>query len=360
MSENYFQGLNYSLANEDTWVEYKLAPENAQSIFAVCGSGSRVIPLLAKNPKELHIVDLSEAQLKLFRLRYEAIKRLSYQEYLFFLGYDNSSSGLNRKELFSRLKLSPKDMEYWHHFENDWAVVGFIYLGRWERHFMMLGRLFQKITFSNLLPLFAAPSYQAQKEMLHKQWKKKLFILYTKIVMNEWVANKLLYKGSFAGSSDKKTMKISAADYVSGEFNDLFETTWVKANYFLQLIFLNKVTFREAYPAECDEENFEKIKHSKTEIFFHQKNLLDLLKERPHDFYSLSDTFSYMSDADVAHFLSGLPKDIKPGTLMVIRTFMRKPSFHVVAPWETQDKKNRLLAKEDCTRMYEFSLLEKL
>ena len=359
MSEKYFQGLNYSLANEDTWVEYKLAPENADSFFAVCGSGSRVIPLLARNPKELHIVDLSEAQLKLFRLRYAAIKQLTYHEYLYFLGYDNLSSKYSRKELFSQLHLTSEDMEYWRHFESDWVSAGFIYLGRWEKHFMMLGKLFQKISFSNLLPVFAANSYSEQMAILDKYWKKKLFVLYTKIVMNEWVANKLLYKGSFAGSSDKKTMGLSAADYVSGEFNELFDTTWVKANYFLQLIFLNKVTFKEAFPAECDEGNFEKIKRAQTKIFFHQKNLLELLRERPHDFYSLSDTFSYMSDADVANFLAELPETIKSETLMVIRTFMRKPSFSIVAPWETQDEKNRALAKEDCTRMYEFSLLKK-
>ncbi len=359
MAEVYFQGLNYSLANEDTWVEYKLAPENAKSYFAVCGSGSRVIPLLAKNPQELHIVDLSEAQLKLFRLRLEAIKKLTYEEYLYFLGYDNHSSKESRADLFSRLTLSEDDQQYWKHFEKDWLPSGLIYLGRWERHFMMLGRLFQRLTFSNLLPLFATHSFQEQQAIREKYWKEKLFILYTRIVMNEWVANKLLYKGHFAGATDKKTMKMSAADYVSSEFNDLFKNTWVKSNYFLQLIFLNKVTFKEAFPAECDEALFDKIKHGTTKIFFHQKNLLELLKERPHDFYSLSDTFSYMSDSEVANFLSSLPEEIPHKTLMVIRTFMRKPSFQVVSPWSEQIERNKQLAKEDCTRMYEFSVLEK-
>jgi S-adenosylmethionine-diacylglycerol 3-amino-3-carboxypropyl transferase len=359
MSETYFQGLNYSLANEDTWIEYHLAPENAHSFFAVCGSGSRVIPLLAKNPKELHIVDLSEAQLKLFRLRYEAIKKLSYGDYLFFLGYETSVSGKDRSSLFHQLNLSEEDKIYWKHFEPLWSPQGFIYLGKWESHFMMLGRFFQKITFANLLPLFSSDDFPTQKKRLKSHWKNSLFRLYTKVVMNEWVANKLLYKGSFAGSKDKKTMAISAADYVSGEFNDLFENTWVKKNYFLQLIFLNKVTFKEAFPAECDEELFKQIKHSSTQIFFYKQNLLELLKEKPHDFYSLSDTFSYMRDEDVSDFLSSLPQDIKTKTQMVIRTFMRRPSFKVDLPWKTDPALNQKLAKDDCTRMYEFRVLEK-
>lgn len=359
MSEVYFHGLNYSLANEDTWVEYRLAPENAVSIFTVCGSGSRAIPLLARNPEELHVVDLSEAQLKLFRLRLGAIKKLSYQDYLFFLGYETKSALSNRPELLNQLELSEEDLAFWKSFQDQWKEEGFIYLGKWERHFMMLGKLFQKLTFKSLLPLFATQDMNAQTEIMKKHWSDSLFKIYTKIVMNEWVANKLLYKGSFAGAKDKKTMKVSAADHVSGEFSDLFKNTWVKSNYFLQLIFLNKVTFKEAFPAECDEELFHKIKNSKSKVFYYKENLLELLKVKAHDFYSLSDTFSYMKDEDVSDFLESLPKDIKPHTKMVIRTFMRSPSFKIGEQWETSSELNSKLAKEDCTRMYEFRVLSK-
>ena len=359
MSEKYFHGLNYSLANEDTWVEYRLAPDNAESFFAVCGSGSRVIPLLAKNPKHLHIVDLSDAQLKLFRLRHEAIKKFSYSEYLFFLGYLSENGQSSRIELIKKLELSTDDRAYWQQFEKEWGLRGFIYLGRWESHFMKLGRLFQKLTFSNISPMFETKDFQDQKQLKKKYWGPRLFDLYAKIVMNEYVANKLLYKGSFAGSKGNKTMQLSAAEYVSQEFNDLFQNTWVKGNFFLQMIFLNKVNFKEGFPAECDEGLFNKIKNSTTIIHFHQKNLLELLKETPHDFYSLSDTFSYMSDASVSNFLTSLPTSIASGTKMVIRTFMRKPSFDISAPWATDHALNLRLAKDDCTRMYEFSVLEK-
>ena len=39
---------------------------------------------------------------------------------------------------------------------------------------------------------------------------------------------------------------------------------------------------------------------------------------------------------------------------------MRKPSFKITPPWKTDPELNLKLAKEDCTRMYEFSVLEKL
>ena len=357
----YFQGLNYGLANEDTWIEYKLAPTNARSFFSVCGSGSRVTPLLAKNPEHMHIVDLSETQLAAFRLRFAAIKNLSYEDYLFFLGYvPKSPSRKKRSELINLLKLSDEDLRLWKAQESLWESSGFIYLGKWERHFMKVGRFFQAVTLSNLRPVFEAKNLEEQKQILDKYWKPNLFKLYTQVVMNEWVANRLLYKGHYAGGKDNKTMEISAADFVFREINDLFQNTWVRSNYFLNMIFLNEVTAPASYPTECNEEIFNAVKKCETQIHFHKKNLLELLLTEGHDFYSLSDTFSYMKDSDVKDFLAKMPSDIKPKTQIVIRTFMRKPSFEVSPPWTTNGALNKKLAHEDCTRMYEFSVLDKV
>lgn len=355
----YFQGLNYGLANEDTWIEYNLAPTNAKSFFSVCGSGSRVTPLLAKNPEHLHVVDLSETQLALFRLRLAAIKNLTYQEYLYFLGYVKESSGLRKRtELMAQLKLSESDQNLWKSDQNLWENEGFIYLGKWERHFMMVGRVFQKLSFSNLRPVFEAKNLEEQKKIIHKHWKAGLFKLYTKVIMNEWVANRFLYKGHYAGSNDRKTMQISAAEFVFNEVNDLFQNTWVRSNYFLNMIFLNEVSHTDCYPTECNEEIFNAVKKSTTQIHFHKKNLLELLLAEGHDFYSLSDTFSYMQDSEVKDFLSKLPVS-SPKSQIVIRTFMRKPSFMISSPWKTDGQENKDLAKRDCTRMYEFNVLRR-
>lgn len=354
----YFQGLNYGLANEDTWIEYNLAPENAESFFSVCGSGSRVTPLLAKNPKHMHIVDLSETQLALFRLRFAAIKNLSYPEYLYFLGYTKTSNR-RRAELITKLNLSAEDLKLWRDQRSLWEDQGFIYLGRWERHFMLMGRIFQKITMTSVRPLFEVRNLEDQRRLLPKYWHPKLFKLYTKIIMNERVANKLLYKGSFAGGKENKTMEISAADFVYREVNDLFQNTWVRGNYFLNMIFLNEVATPDCFPIECNEGIFNKVKSCETQIHFHKQNLLDLLMSQGHNFYSLSDTFSYMKDEEVKDFLNKLPTPEGGRSQIVIRTFMRKPAFSITPPWTTDPALNADLAKTDCTRMYEFNVLDR-
>lgn len=354
----YFQGLNYSLANEDTWVEHQLLPTEVDSIFTVCGSGSRVLPLIAKNPGQIHVVDLSETQLKLFRLRLAAAKNLSPAEFHYLLGYTQVSP-LSRSQLMAKLPLSPDDQNFWKSQESAWQNAGFIYLGKWERHFMKMGKYFQLIPGVNVAPLFEAKDLTEQKEIIKKYWKPAFFKFYTKVVLNEWISNKLLYKGSYAGAKAARTTEMSTADFVFSEFNDLFHHTWVRSNYFLNMIFLNQVTNPECFPAECDPEILAAVRASKSQVQCHQRDLLSLLNEKPHDFYSLSDTFSYMKDQEVGAFLSQLPKEIKTNSQMVIRTFMRKPKFAISAPWVTDPVLNKALAKKDCTRVYEFTWLKK-
>jgi hypothetical protein len=66
-----------------------------------------------------------------------------------------------------------------------------------------------------------------------------------------------------------------------------------------------------------------------------------------------------MSDNEVSSFLASLPQAVPVGAQIVIRTFMRKPHFQIISPWVTDLELNKKLAKADCTRMYEFSVLKK-
>ena len=93
MAKEYFSDLNYTLANEDTQIEYSLLPENVQRVFSIAGSGARCLPLMAKNPQHLDVIDMSVSQLYLCELRLAAMKNLTYEEYLFLLGYRGGLQG---------------------------------------------------------------------------------------------------------------------------------------------------------------------------------------------------------------------------------------------------------------------------
>src|SRR3954465_15129773 len=113
MKSAYFNKLNYTLANEDTPMEYGILPEHQMHVMSVAGSGGRILPLLAKYPKIVTCVDVSQEQIYLCEMRFESLRVLSHSEFLAFWGYPPSlAKPKERKELFERLKLSQPAREF--------------------------------------------------------------------------------------------------------------------------------------------------------------------------------------------------------------------------------------------------------
>jgi len=365
MSE-YFQSLNYTLSNEDTRIEWKLLKDGVKSVFCIGGSGARVLPLLAKNPGTLDVVDLSLEQLALVELRVAAAKHLSRDEFLFLLGYrggvpGDSVSGDERIEVFMSLKphLSEKTFRFWMDRKNAWTPRGFILLGRWEGHFQKMGRVFREVLRIDTRPIFEAHSLEEQARLFKKHFKPLVFKAFVRIAASEFVFNRFLYKGHFSGQADRRTEPRAPSVFIEEEFTRLFTRTLIRKNYFLQILFLGGIYYEEGLPLEAREDVLALVRKSKTEVNYRQDNLLNVLKTTPYDFVSLSDTISYISEADAKALLLELPSSTRSGSRMVIRSFLRRPPEIASQGWEQLKAEEEWARDLDTTGVYEFDIFEK-
>lgn len=361
----YFTGLNYSLANEDSWVEYHLARDYSQLVFSISGSGSRVIPLLARNPQRLVIGDLSQDQLYLAELRIEAIRTLSYPEFLYFLGYRGALSTPagtedSRTELFEKLKISPSCRDFWEKNRSIWEPHGFVYLGRWERHFIRMGRALKKIGRLDATPLFTAQSLAQQRTLYQRHWKERVFRLFLKMALSDFIFNRYLYRGAYAGSRERRTVQESAGEFVFRELTQRFNHTLLRKNYFLQMVFLGCILYEEGLPPEAQPEIFQAAKAAQTEIVYRQGDFLEIIQSEPFTFYSLSDTISYVSDQQARTLLTGIPAaSTEIGSRMVIRSFMRQPRIDLPEGWHRDEELQKKSRSDDCTGLYDFVILDR-
>lgn len=365
MSE-YFQSLNYTLSNEDTRIEWKLLKDDVKSVFCIGGSGARVLPLLAKNPGTLDVVDLSMEQLALVELRVAAAKILSRDEFLFLLGYrggipGNSVSGDERIEVFMSLKphLSEKTFRFWMDRKNAWTPRGFILLGRWEGHFQKMGRVFREVLRIDTRPIFEAHSLEEQAKLFKKHFKPLVFKAFVRIAASEFVFNRFLYKGHFSGQADRRTETRAPSVFIEEEFTRLFTRTLIRKNYFLQILFLGGIYYEEGLPLEAREDILKLVRKSRTEVNYRQDNLLNVLKTTPYDFVSLSDTISYIPEAEAKALLLGLPSTTRSGSRMVIRSFLRRPPEIASQGWEKLKAEEEWARDLDTTGVYEFDIFEK-
>jgi S-adenosylmethionine-diacylglycerol 3-amino-3-carboxypropyl transferase len=364
MSEKYFSDLNYTLANEDTQIEYDLCPENLDSIFSISGSGARCLPLIARNPKQMLIVDMSPAQLFLCELRFQAAKVLTYEEWLFFLGYRGALSsgsplGDSRLELFKKIELSKDAREYWTKSQAAWLPRGFILLGRWENHFQKLGQFFRNFLGSNFTPIFNAQSLAEQIEIYMQVWPKFRWKSFLRIAASEYVFNKYLYKGHFSGQSKRRTDARPPYKFIEEEFHRVFTTQLVRRNYFMQILFLGEIRYQEGLPFEAHREIFERVKGSQTKVTYKSGDLVQLLPSEAFDFISLSDTISYLPTDAAKNLLQTLHQKTKPDSRMVIRSFLRAPAEMNSQGWEILADEQKKAHQSDGTSVYQFHIFQK-
>lgn len=364
MSQSYFSELNYTLANEDTRVEHQLLPKACNRVFSISGSGARCMPLIARNPATIDIVDMSVTQLYLSELRYQAMKSLAYDEYLFLLGYrgglpEGKDAGDSRYDLFQSLKLSTETKTYWQQRKEGWQPRGFIFLGRWENHFQKIGKIFRNYLRCDFSRLFEAQTLDEQIEYYNSYWPHRRWKGFLRVAASEYVFNKYLYKGHFSGSSKQRTETRPPYQFVFEEFKRVFFTQLARKNYFMQTLFLGKILYEEGLPLEALPATVAAVKASNTQVIYHCGNLLELLPKHAYDFISLSDTISYIPQDLANNVIRNLHPDTAKGAQIVIRSFLRAPTAVDSAGWTRLSDKEKWAHEIDGTAVYQFHIFTK-
>jgi S-adenosylmethionine-diacylglycerol 3-amino-3-carboxypropyl transferase len=332
MGKAYFSKLNYTLGNEDTSVEVELVKKfNPKSVFSICGSGGRSLPLMSEDTQNLTMADLSLEQLLLAKLREATYKQLSYSDFLIFWGYNNFENldlSLQRKAIFNQLVLDNETKEYFSKLFDEIQFDTLLYLGKWEKTFQTLAKINRSILgkkFDQILK-FNELSYQRnyyQRNFPLMKWKMVLFLL-----GNRAMFNALLYKGSFI----EKNIPESHFEFYQRTFNHLFSNTIAGESFFLHLCFYGKIAFESGIPIEAKEETHARIQSLNSVTFNYVKEdfVTHLAKgETKYDFLSLSDVPSYFNGDLERNFMQIIRPSLNPGAIIVNRYYLRVPECNL-------------------------------
>ncbi len=326
MSNRYFNGLNYTFGNEDTSVEIGLIKKlKPKSVFAICGSGGRSLPLMHETCDELTLSDLSNEQLLLAELRLCTYKELNHQDFLLFWGYfpysDDNYQG-RRREIFTSLKLSGSAYAVFSQIFHETKYDSLLYLGKWERTFAIFAKLNKVLLAPEhdrimRFDTLAEQVFYYQNHFPIKRWKAMIQLLGNKATFNA-----LLYKGDFI----KKNSPLTHFDYYFQAFDRLFTRDLAQKSFFLQLCFYGKVQSLEGVPVEAQLESFERIKKASTIVNYLQKDFIAALStgEKKYDFLSLSDVPSYFQGDTERNFMQQIKPGLNPNAIIVNRYYLRK------------------------------------
>ena len=320
--------MNYTLANEDAGLELNILSEECPHVVAVCGSGSRILPLISKKPKLISVVDVSEFQLALCELRIESMRELSHSEFLAFWGYRTGVWGMSpqaRKALFERLSIQAESRALLVQAFESQSWNPLLLAGRWERTFVLFSKIAKFILGEDrILGLFECSQEKEQEEYLKEKifgWRWRLLIA---VVGNARTFNALLYRGDFP----KNNTGVGYVDYYDRAYRRLFAQGLARKNFFLQLTLLGELKYPEGLPVEADAQVFADAKKAlpTVRIQMVKQDLVGWMSSQSGiGFVSFSNVASYFSGERESQFLNEIHRSLQTGARVVLRYYLHRP-----------------------------------
>lgn len=370
MSKKYFSELNYTLANEDTSVEAALVPPAAESIASVCGSGARVLPLLAAGPASLVVIDLSKSQLLLCQLRFATVSQLAHKDFLDFWGYPTQDSKLteseqrrSRKRIFESLSLSQEVREFFQVVLRETKWKSLLYAGKWESTIITISKIARFVLGKSVDELFSCVTMNEHLLQVSRSMPRYRWEMLTRIIGNGAFFNAMLYRGHFP----LKNTPGSLTDYFRAAFLHLFAQCPARNSFVLQLLLLGELRFEEGNPIECRADMFEKIKSGiqRCKVDYVQGNAVEVVRDRnggksaPFQFVSMSDVPSYFSAGQERRFVQELGQGMNPDGILVNRYYIHVAKDHDLSGFRNVTALHRDLIRSETTQMYEIEVLQK-
>lgn len=318
--DSFMKSLNYASCNEDWRSECKaLKIEATDTILCITGSGDRPLDLLPEDPKKIISMDMNPVQNHLLRLKMEAMKGLSYNEYSEFLGLEE---GDGRLESYSKIQdqLPEDTREYWD--ENlDVLEKGVVYQGRWENHFKKLALISKILRGRVLKRLFEFDDVKKQAEFVERKWDRWWWRLTFRFLCSAGFSKTFFGDPGFYQFISKE---MSLGKYVFEGMDHYLKTQLARDSFMISLVFRARLSEHDL-PPYLDKEQIRTILARMDRIDIRTENILDFMEsveEGSIDKFSLSDVPSFLDQEGFERLLDGIVRSGSDGARFCIRLFL--------------------------------------
>lgn len=285
-------------------------------ILSIGSAGDNSFSLLINNPKLVVAVDINKAQLNLIALKKAAIIALEYNDFLQFLGFEDSGK---RKELFEKVKtnLPENTISFWEERIDD-IEKGIINSGKFEQYFKMFNSKVLPLIHSKsrINKLFSKKSEPKQVDFYINKWNNFRWNFFFKIFFSKFIMGRFGRDKSFL-----KQVDVPVSSFILNKAKAHLSAVNCQNNYFLEYIL--KGRFEHNLPHYARKVNFEKIKKNIDKLVTHQ-GLVDEVFVKFHTFnkFNLSNIFEYMNAKTFEKVTEGLIKNGDPNSIYIYWNLM--------------------------------------
>ncbi|MEI7525200.1 MAG: DUF3419 family protein [Mariniphaga sp.] len=307
---------------EDPESDYKaLKIKAGDRMMTITSGGCNTLSFLLYDPSEIYTVDINASQSYLLELKIAAMRQLSYDEFIKFLGLKASN---NRIQIYFRLQegLSDGAKVFWNQNSNL-INKGFLINGRYEKFVKLVGRIMSLIQGRQRVnQLFIGRDSEAQKVYYQQQWNTKRTRFMFDLFFNKYVLAKRGLKGDYFHFDDG-----------SGSFSESFFNRYskairdipVKGNYFLHLYHKGHYKSLDEVPDYLKEPNFNTIKARLDRIKIVTEDAKIWLSAMPDNFincFGLSNICELMDSSETLKFFTEVSRTACPEARICFRNLM--------------------------------------
>lgn len=312
---------NYGISQEDALSECRaLDLRDYDSLLCIASAGEIPLSLAAMKNIKIDAVDVSQAQLRLCRIKQVAALNIDAIAAASFLGYMDMRAAQRQELLHDAIlpNLSEDDQKYW--MANPAAIeCGVINSGRFEQFMQKvsdIGRLI--IGKKNLYSLFECNSIEEQQDVFDKKINGLIVNGIFRVAFHPWI-----YKNR---GIDPAGMTHSGARNIGEFFFYRFRSfccnTLSRNNFYLQFTFFNKILFTEALPEFLQPQfhgrflvNSGNVKYRESSI----ERVLELSKPGEYNKIHISNIGDWMSKESMADLFRLIRDRTKPGARIIMR-----------------------------------------
>jgi S-adenosylmethionine-diacylglycerol 3-amino-3-carboxypropyl transferase len=188
--EKWKNKIYYSQCWEDPYILLEgLDVQKEDRIISITSGGCNTLTLLLKNPKEVVSLDVNPAQNYLLELKILAIKHLSYEDLMAFLGINYCEDRIKLYALIEQ-HLSHSARVWWK--ENSNLIKkGIIHCGKLERYFRFFGKIIIPLIHSDktVRSLFIKRTKEDQANFYNKTWNTWRWRLFFRIFFSKKITS---------------------------------------------------------------------------------------------------------------------------------------------------------------------------
>jgi S-adenosylmethionine-diacylglycerol 3-amino-3-carboxypropyl transferase len=322
----YSGRISYSSCNEDSHSELealRLAPD--KRVLCVTAGGGRVLNLLHDRPREIMAVDVNPTQTYLLELKIEAMRALTYEPYLAFLGVRQAR---DRLAVYQGVRpaLSSAARDY---FDTHPKLVqrGVLFQGSLERFLVSVARIAHMVRPFWVKRLFSCQDVTEQRRFI-EGWDTRIWRFVVETLCRRTFLELFSRDPGFWRFVPPE---IPLHNRIFDSIHRYLCNHVARDSHLLQLVFFARYVYEPAMPIYLQPKPYERIRQALattriTPITAPITGALATVGNGSFDAYSIADVSSYLSETDFGALMDQIMRTARPAARICSRgIFVHRP-----------------------------------